>query len=368
MKKISLTFTTFMTALIVLGACTNTSAEEEETEDNQTIEKISPTNTSGSSDAGAGGEDSVTLKEMDNFYVGDSQDTQSLIHSFIPHESANTPVVMVPGLGLGANIYESTPDHRNGWAYYFAQAGYPVYTVDTSDLASAGLSESESSTSMSKWDSQSIWQRWGLGSASDEPYPDGQFPADSFEQFYASIPMQISTGGGSDSTGNSENVRGGKGQDAGGGGTSRVNPQEVDNMISLLEDKGPALLMVHSMGGEIGYEVARQRPDLVKGLIAIEPVGSPTDEEEVEDTFAEIPYLAVYGDYLESRNQVSRLEAVQTTVDMINENGGTGEVLELTEEGINGNSHLLMVDKNNHEISSQIIDWLDRVEIESGFK
>ncbi|MCP3030269.1 alpha/beta fold hydrolase [Halobacillus sp. A1] len=364
MKKISLTFA-FMTAILVLGACTNTSNENEEKEENQTTEESSSTNTSGSSDAGTGGEDSVTLEEMDDFYVGDSQDNQSLIHSFIPHESNNTPVVMVPGLGLGANIYESTPDHRNGWAYDFSQAGYPVYTVDTSDLASAGLSESEASASMSKWDSQSIWERWGLGSAPDEPYPDGQFPADSFEQFYASIPMQISTGGGSDSTDDSESARGGKGEGAGGGGTSQVNQQEVDNMISLLEDKGPAILMVHSMGGEIGYEVARQRPDLVKGLVAIEPVGSPTDEQEIEDTFAEIPYLGVYGDYLESRNQVSRLEAVQTTVDMINENGGTGEVIELTEEGINGNSHLLMIDKNNNEISSQIIDWLDRVETES---
>ncbi|MGP4069986.1 hypothetical protein [Halobacillus sp. B29] len=389
MKKVSFTFA-LMAALLILGACTNTSEDDEAAEDNQTTEESSPAATSDSSDAsGAGDEESsVSFKTIDDFYVGDSQDTQSLIHSFIPYESDNTPVVMVPGLGLGANIYESTPDSRNGWAYDFAQAGYPVYTVDTSDLASAGLSESEASSPMSKWDSQSIWQRWGLGSAPDEPYPKGQFPADSFEQFYAGIPMQVSAGGGSGSTDSSGNARGGQGQgqsssDAGtqrgqgqafsgtesggkaGGGTSRGSQQEVDNMISLLEDKGPAILMVHSMGGEIGYEVARQRPELVKGIIAIEPVGSPTDEQEVQDTFAEIPYLGVYGDYLESRNQVGRLEAVQTTVDMIKENGGTGEVIQLTEEGINGNSHLMMIDKNNHEISSQIIDWLDTVETES---
>ncbi|MFC7322426.1 hypothetical protein ACFQMN_16295 [Halobacillus campisalis] len=93
-------------ALLLLGACTNTSNEGEETDENQTSEESSPTNTSASSDAGAGDKDSVTLEEMDDFQVGDSQDTQSLIHSFIPHESKNTPVVMVAGLGLVANIYE----------------------------------------------------------------------------------------------------------------------------------------------------------------------------------------------------------------------------------------------------------------------
>ena len=200
------------------------------------------------------------------------------------------------------------------------------------------------------------------------------------------FPMQVSAGGGSGSAGSNGDARGGQVSDAdtqrgqgqgqagggtesggkaGGGGASRVSQQEVDNMISLLEDKGPAILMVHSMGGEIGYEVARQRPELVKGIIAIEPVGSPTDDQEIKDTFAEIPYLGVYGDYLESRNEVSRLEAVQTTVTKIKENGGTGEVMQLKEEGINGNSHLMMIDKNNHEISSQIIDWLNTVETES---
>ena len=118
--------------------------------------------------------------------------------------------------------------------------------------------------------------------------------------------MQVSAGGGSGSAGSNGDARGGQVSDAdtqrgqgqgqagggtesggkaGGGGASRVSQQEVDNMISLLEDKGPAILMVHSMGGEIGYEVARQRPELVKGIIAIEPVGSPTDDQEIKDTF-----------------------------------------------------------------------------------
>ncbi|WP_345243191.1 hypothetical protein [Pontibacillus salipaludis] len=130
-------------------------------------------------------------------------------------------------------------------------------------------------------------------------------------------------------------------------------------MIKLLEDKGPSVLLVHSMGGEIGYEVARQRPDLVKALVAIEPVGSPTNEEEVIEKFADIPYLVVYGDYIEPRNQTGRLEATKTTAQIIRDNGGTAEVIELTEEGIDGNTHIMMQDRNNEEIATIITEWLD---------
>ncbi|WP_052504517.1 hypothetical protein [Rossellomorea aquimaris] len=289
---------------------------------------------------------SLQLAEMNDFFAGNQVDKQSYIHSFIPKNSKKAPVVMIPGLGLGANIYESTPDGENGWAYSFADAGHPVYTVDTHDLSSAGLTEEEALASLSRWDSESIWPRWGLGSAPATPYPDGQFPADYFHEFYESIPMQIKDTSAGEATG----VK------AGGG--SRADQQEVGNMIALLERTGPSILLVHSMGGEIGYEVARQRPDLVEGIIAIEPVGSPTDPEEVKEVFADIPYLGVYGDYLESRNQVSRMEAVQETVDLISGYKGKAELIRLTEEGIDGNSHLMMLDKNSEVISEKILQWL----------
>ncbi|MYL34742.1 hypothetical protein GLW08_02850 [Pontibacillus yanchengensis] len=389
MKKVSIPM---LAILLILGACQNSDNEDGNAAEkkNETTKETSNNEELNNTTSDSTSSDSLTLEKMSDFYIGDSQNSQTLIHSFIPKNASKESVVMIPGLGLSANIYESTPDNRNGWAYDFAKAGHPVYTVDTSDLSSAGLSEEEANNSLSKWDSQSIWKRWGLGSATNEPYPEGQFPAEAFDQFYAGIPMQVgsemsksstsnsggnakikggqqgqsSSGNAIDQGGNAQGQAGSEsgnntGSGKGGNGQSRVNQTEVDNIIALLEKKGPSILMVHSMGGEIGYEVARQRPDLVKGIIAIEPVGSPTNEEEIKQTFADIPYLGIYGDYLESRNQTGRLQAVQTTIDLINENGGTGKVIQLTEQGINGNSHLMMIDKNNHEISSKIIEWLD---------
>ncbi len=114
------------------------------------------------------------------------------------------------------------------------------------------------------------------------------------------------------------------------------------------------------MGGEIGYEVTRQSPDLVEGIVAIEPVGSPTDEKEIKEIFSNVVYLGVYGDYLESRNQINRFKAVQKTTELINKQGGQAKVISLTKENIKGNSHLMMLDKNSSQISNIIINWLNK--------
>lgn len=369
MKKLT---TATLAALLIASGCQD---------DSTTHEKDSP-----SSDPSG-----VAFDQLGEFYIGSGDaSSQSFIHSYIPSESDESSVVMVPGLGLSSYIYNTTPDGRNGWAYYFAEDGHPVYTVDTSDLVVSGLNpepfqavksgDSDPSTqpSLSGWEESTVWSRWGFGESEGNPYDDTQYPTESIDQFFDAIPPQISqtnaTGGGQ-SNSTTQSTQQGQGKANGGqrggtdtaggksgsqaGGSSRANTQEVENMIKLLEDKGPSVLLVHSMGGEIGYEVARQRPELVKALVAIEPVGSPTDEEEVKKNFADIPYLVIYGDYIESRNQTGRLEATKTTAKIIRDNGGAAEVIELTKEGINGNTHIMMQDKNNKEIADIITNWLD---------
>jgi len=344
--------------LIILNGCSQTNIEE----------KTKINNNSSKTE-----NEVVSLNKINNFYIGDNENL-SLIHEYIPENTNKIPVIMIPGLGLGANIYESTPDGRNGWAYYFLKNGYQVYTVDTSDLVSAGISETEKELSFSKWDSKSIWTRWGLGSGTNQAYENGKFPIESFEQFYSSIPMQIKEARSNQvnkktsksdnliSKGNrtkGENPSRASNDGKGENGRSRANLQEVNNIVSLLNKIGPAILLVHSMGGEIEYEVTRQSPDLVKGIVAIEPVGSPTEKQEIKDIFSDVYYLGIYGDYLESRNQINRYKAVEQTTKLINGNDGTAKVIRLTEQGIKGNSHLMMIDKNNEKISDIIIEWLN---------
>ena len=50
-----------------------------------------------------------------------------------------------------------------------------------------------------------------------------------------------------------------------------------DDLVRILErlDKGPAILAGHSMGGTVSLMVAAFRPDLVRGLVLVEPVMVP---------------------------------------------------------------------------------------------
>lgn len=337
-------------------------------------------------------ENNLVIKEMGVFYVGGTitesnssgmggrgntasnnrnhiVTNQAKVNYFIPPEE-KSPIVMVPGMGLSSNIYLTTPDGRNGWVFDFASAGYPVYTYDNSDLSVSGLNinqfDSGNSASLFKWTNEIIWQRFGIGKKPGEPYENTKFPVESINQTYSSFPAMIQNrGGGARGSGN---IRGGNNsrssgkvnfqQESKANSSRKATSQSADNLIKILEKTDPAILIVHSMGGTTGFEVIRSRPELVKGIIAIEPVGSPTDKNIIKKYYKNIPYLAVYGDYIQSRNQTGRMEACKTTAELIRENGGKGKVIELTKEGIDGNTHLMMWDKNSAQIAEKIVNWL----------
>ena len=298
-------------------------------------------------------QESLTLREMGVFYAGgEVRDTagfeqhvdQALVHYLVPDvDQPKMPVVMYPGLGLSSYIYLSTPDGREGWAQTFARQGFSAYVYDPVNTGPSGFavgpfrSADQPAPGVASWNIGQVWRRWGFGDAPGEPYADARFPTDYIGQFYASWPPRIGAGG--------------------------LRPPEPDNpnilaLEALLERTGPAVLVPHSAGGPIIFNTARKRPELVTAIVVLEPTGCPTAIEDVEP-IAHIPFLAVYGDYIESRNQTGRLEACRTTAALIEEMGGRGEMLELTEEGIRGNSHLYMQDDNSADIAMRVMDWLD---------
>lgn len=333
-------------------------------------------------------QESLTLREMGVFYAGgEVRDTagfeqhvdQALVHYLVPDvDQPKTPVVMYPGLGLSSYIYLSTPDGREGWAQTFARQGFSAYVYDPVNTGPSGFavgpfrSADLPAPGVATWNIGQVWRRWGFGDAPGEPYADARFPTDYIDQFYASWPPRIGGGGGGMAAGGmgggaamgaggmGGGAMGGAATTAAGGG---LRPPEPDNpnilaLEALLERTGPAVLMPHSAGGPIIFNTAGKRPELVTAIVVLEPTGCPTAREAVEP-IAHIPFLAVYGDYIESRNQTGRLEACRTTAALIEEMGGRGEMLELTEEGIRGNSHLYMQDDNSADIAMRVMDWLD---------
>ena len=317
---------------------------------NSTTDNSGPnTNTQTSPQSEQQNDDSPTFG---NFYVGNADTSSStvidgraeVVYTRPDTATDKSPVVMVPGLGLSPYIYTTTPDGRRGWVEYFAEAGHPVYVfnpprnVDSGGLDTGSLQKSDSA-SLSRWSIERAWPTWGFGPEVGDPYEDVRYPVESVDQLVASFPAYVSTSGG-------------------GGGSRFASPQETAALEALLNRIGPSVLLVHSAGGGSGFAVAQTVPDLVERIVAVEPVGAPTDPQIVAEMGGDAPFMGVYGDYVGERGQTGRKEATQTTAELAGEVSPASTLLSLPDEGISGNTHLMMQDDNNGEIADRIFTWI----------
>jgi hypothetical protein len=99
----------------------------------------------------------------------------------------------------------------------------------------------------------------------------------------------------------------------------------------------------------------------VRGFIDVEGSCGPLSADDVSKSFHKVPTMMVFGDYTEGSsgpNGDERRKQCNQSVDAINAGGGTAKFLYLPALGIKGNSHMLMMDKNNIQIADLIIAWL----------
>ncbi len=88
----------------------------------------------------------------------------------------------------------------------------------------------------------------------------------------------------------------------------------------------------------------------MRALINVEGNCAPVNAEEVTKIFSKVPLLSVWGDNSEGApgpNGDERRNGCVATVNALKAVGGTGKFLLLPEVGQKGNSHMLMMDKNN---------------------
>jgi pimeloyl-ACP methyl ester carboxylesterase len=240
-------------------------------------------------------------------------------------------IVMVPGLGLSHYVYLTTPDRRAGWASLAASAGLSAHVLNPARNVTTA-DDPEAADNLSMWLQPDFWPRWGFGPDSPEPYVDVRYPVDDVADLVTMLPRYA----------------------PGPGGTS-ASQGAIDELTELLEEIGGGVLMVHSAAGPAGFAVALERPELVEALIVVEPTGCPTDVESVPM----VPFLAVYGDYIQARGQTGRLQSCQTTRELAEAAGYLADLFSYPEAGVFGNTHLLMQDDNSEEILADVLDWLD---------
>jgi len=268
---------------------------------------------------------------------------QMYVQYFLPkHRKGKLPLLMWHGGGLTGVTYESTPDGREGWLNWFVKRGWDVYNSDAVERGRAGWamvpdifkSEPVFLTKANPFERFRIGQ--GAGSYSPEPakqrvLPGSQFPVAAYDNFVKqNVPRWTTT------------------DDA----ILRAYIAEIDKVC-------PCAILFHSQAGQFGFRAAQARPDKVKALIAVEPAGIGDPQQAA--ALKGIPVLMIYGDFIEqdARWPQIRRNGIDFTAG-IAKAGGKVEVVDLPSVGIRGNSHLLMMDRNNQEIAALIQRWLER--------
>jgi len=304
------------------------------------------------------------------------------------------PVIMVHGSTHTGAALESTPDGREGWYPYFVRKGVATYVVDQSGRGRSGfdqsvLHEAEARLLAGNRDAAAAllptvpritdngaYQAWfghllpadativtgrliPHGSPEDpqpstagEPHAAPQFPLAAVAEYYKQlVPNAEATLPGSTCTTCMPQE------------LSPANTWTPQNLATLVERLGGAIVATHSQSGMMGHHMIRilkerGRADLVKGLITVEGGCSLAQSGLTAADFDAIPYLAVKGDYTAISAQC------QESVDAINarraQNQGSAkaEYMKLDELGMLGVTHMMMLDANNLEIADLMLEWV----------
>jgi pimeloyl-ACP methyl ester carboxylesterase len=306
------------------------------------------------------------------------------------------PVIMVHGGSQSGTNYTGTPDGREGWAQHFLRRGYAVYVVDQVGRGRAAY-QPDIHGPVRHPDIASAQQRF-VAIARDKlwpqaalhtQWPGGDVPSDPvFDQFFASQLPTIAD-------------------------FTRQQELNRDALIALIDEIGPAILLTHSQSGAFGWPVADARPDMIKALIQAEPSGPPFYDvglayvgppeyyrpgaksrpwglcsvplaydppgepvparEETADgpglargwlqaePARKLPHLARMPILVVTAEASYHAVFDHLTVKFLEQAGVKPDFIRLADRGINGNGHMLQLERNNHAISAVMMDWLANV-------
>jgi len=278
------------------------------------------------------------------------------------------PLVLVHGGGGQGTDWMTTPDGRPGWARLLVQQGYAVYVVDRVGLG------------RSPYHPDVIGPMGGAF-----PYEAGRglFAADEVADDQTAWPWERDPG-----TGAMDQLVAGMGPMPADLALSQE--LDADRLVRLLDRIGPAVLVTHSAGGPVGWLVADARPELVKGIVALEPMGpafvefpglgtltwgrpsapirtepawsSPEEAQAAGAAALTLPGLRGIPVALVTGGASSFAAFRDEFADILGRSGAPTDVLHLPDHGVEGNGHGLIFEANSEEVLELVAGWLSRLE------
>jgi pimeloyl-ACP methyl ester carboxylesterase len=272
------------------------------------------------------------------------------------------PLVLVHGGGGQGTDWLTTPDGRAGWAYLFAAAGFAVYIVDRPGhgrspyhpdvLGAAGPQTSSEVAAFLFAGADPEHTQWPWGRSSGAPELEQLAAGMSFLLDDAALSQQL----------------------------------DGEALSELLAVTGPAVLVTHSAGAPAGWLALNAVPDLVAGVIAIEPMGPPfadlpgfptlrwglttapmrtdpavDDPARLAGPTENVRVLGLEGaDVLVVAGAASDFgRGVGPGVaEFLRGHGADARFLNLADRGISGNGHGLMLEANNERTIEPLLEWL----------
>lgn len=259
------------------------------------------------------------------------------VQYFVPlNERGRCPLLLWHGGGLTGACFEDTPDGRPGWLNYFIQKGWTVFNSDAVERGRSGwMPYDEPFTDMPFYFPEYFpFELWRLGNGRYKEmdwsfYNDSQFPIEYYDELLKRLVPSW----------------------------ANSYPLTLQAYKELVDREDESVILGHSQGASFAFRIAELIPEKVKAIVAIEP-GAGGDLENAK-RLKNIPILSVYGDYIKNSDRWTKICAkTKDYYDEIRKNGGKVDSIFLPDIGYNGNSHLLMIEKNNKEIGDYINNWL----------
>src|SRR5689334_9904305 len=358
------------------------------------------------------------------FYVGghyvgqpgnETMDGAMYVETWVPKNIRHPyPIVfIVESVGQGAYEVMQTPDGRPGWAYDFVNQGYTVYMMDypargrsayvpgvdgmVTPQRSASLMEevwTGGRSPASDWSKQqhvregrnqelADWPQWKKQTQWPGEGPNKGKMGDPVFDYYAKTEVHGASG-------------------------PNLEKTTVEDITQLLDTIGqPVILLLHSGISATGWVVADSRPQLVKAIIAAEPVAPPIENAErgstgpgrlwglsnlpihydppvkdpaelhpVRQDKADGPDLLPCWVQQEPAHKLANLQSIPVlnvtgeasyhrpyahcVAKWLNQAGVKTTFVRLEDVGLPGNGHQFMSEKNSAGIAKFFMSWLDK--------